>query len=44
MDSGEEKIEDEALRMQLRRQARKVQIESIAAAILLTALCLVIPE
>jgi hypothetical protein len=43
MDAGEEKIEDEAALRHVRRQALKVNIESVLAAALLTAICLVLP-
>jgi len=39
-DSGDEKIEDSTQAMELRRQARRIHIEAIAAAILLTLLVL----
>lgn len=35
-DGGVEKIEDRALEAELRRQARKVQVQSIIAALFLT--------
>jgi hypothetical protein len=41
MDDGEEGIDDAALRAALRRQARKVQIQTLVAAAALTALALV---
>lgn len=44
MDAGKEQIEDEAVLAQIRRQVRKVYMESIVAAIALTVLCLVIPQ
>jgi hypothetical protein len=37
LDAGEERIEDEATRRELRRQARKVHMESALFAGLLTA-------
>jgi hypothetical protein len=43
MDSGEEQIEDSTELRQVRRQALKVNIESVLAAALLTVLCLLIP-
>ena len=43
MDTGEEQIEDPEVLRQIRRQALKVNVESVAAAALLTALCLLIP-
>ena len=36
LDSGEEKIQDGVAEMQLRRQAQRVHIESILAALFLT--------
>lgn len=44
LDTGEERIEDQAVALQLRRQARRVHIESIVAAALLTLLSLVIAK
>ena len=38
LDSGEEKIQDGVEEMQLRRQALRVHIESILAALLVTIL------
>jgi hypothetical protein len=43
MDSGPEKIEDEQVLRVLRRQARKVYLESVLTAAALTALCLLAP-
>ena len=43
MDSGEEKIEEDAVLAQVRRQARKVQLQSTLTAIALTVLSLGIP-
>lgn len=43
MDDGEEKIEDSVVIAQLRRQARKVYLQSSLAAIALTALSLTLP-
>jgi hypothetical protein len=40
----EEKIEDEAELAQVRRQARKVYIESVVAAIAITMLVLALPR
>lgn len=40
LDDGELTIEDKALRARLRRQATKVYVESILAALALTALAL----
>jgi hypothetical protein len=42
LDTGEERIQDTAVVRQLRRQARRVHIESILAATWLTALCLIL--
>jgi hypothetical protein len=44
MDAGEEPIEDQALARQIRRQARKVYVESFLAAALLTAIVLALPR
>ena len=44
MDNGPEKIEDEQILRVLRRQARKVYLESILTAVVLTALCLLVPS
>lgn len=44
LDTGEEEIEDHAVTIQLRRQARRVHIESILTAALLTGLCLTLPQ
>gem|GEM_PF-2517424 len=44
MDTGEEKIEDAQLMQILRRQARKVYIESVLAAAALTAFCVIIAK
>jgi hypothetical protein len=44
MDNGPEKIEDEQILRVLRRQARKVYLESILTAAVLTALCLLVPS
>jgi hypothetical protein len=41
LDTGEEKIQDGAVLRQVRREARRVHIESIVAAAWLTALCLI---
>ena len=43
MDDGPERIEDPAILAQVRRQARKVYRESIAVALALTAVFMVIP-
>ena len=44
MDAGDEAIEDEAEKVQLHRQARRVHVQSILAALVLTTLTLVAPE
>lgn len=43
MDDGEERIEDEWLLKQVRKQARKVQFEAILAAAAITALFVLLP-
>ncbi|MFL5733830.1 MAG: hypothetical protein ACJ78Q_11570 [Chloroflexia bacterium] len=43
MDTGEEQIEDSEMLRQIRRQALKVNVESVVAAAILTGLCLLIP-
>jgi hypothetical protein len=43
LDLGAEAIAEPAERDQVRRQARKVHLESLAAAVLLTALALALP-
>jgi hypothetical protein len=43
MGGAEEKIEDEALLAQLRRQARQVNIKAFAAGLLLTLAGLALP-
>jgi hypothetical protein len=43
MDDGEEAIEDEDVKAQLRRQARRVYLKAILAASALTLLVLAIP-
>jgi hypothetical protein len=43
MDTGVEQIQDDAVLAQVRRQARKVQIESAITAAVLTILILLIP-
>jgi hypothetical protein len=43
MDNGVEKIEDDAVLRQVRRQARKVNISSALLAAVLTIAILVIP-
>jgi len=42
MDNGVEKIEDEQNMQTIRRQARKVYIESVLTAVALTALCVIL--
>ncbi len=42
LDTGEERIADSAVEVQLRRQARKVHIKSILMALLMTAFCLLV--
>ena len=44
LDTGEEKIQDPAMTMVLRRQARRVHVNSLLAGALLTVLFLVIPR
>jgi len=43
MDSGNEKVGDSVEDRALRQQARKVYLESLAAAVVLTAAALAIP-
>lgn len=43
MDEGEERIEDEWLLQQVRRQARKVKIEALLAAALITVVFVLLP-
>jgi hypothetical protein len=43
MDSGKELIEEEDVKVQLRRQARRVYLKAILAAGALTVVCLLIP-
>jgi hypothetical protein len=43
MDSGNEKVQDELERRALRQQARKVYLESLAAAAVLTAVAVALP-
>jgi hypothetical protein len=43
MDTGEEKIEDQALVQQLRRQADKVKKEAVGVAVVFTLAALLIP-
>ena len=44
MDKSEEKVDDSWMRAQLRKQARKVYIQSIAAGALLTLVIALIPN
>jgi len=44
MDDGAQPIRDEKEARQLRAQAKKVYLESIAVALLLTALAVLIPR
>ncbi len=44
MDAGIEKIEDESVVRQIRRQARKVYVKSLVAGVLLTTLVALIPN
>jgi hypothetical protein len=44
MDAGQEQVDDPAALRQINRQARKVFVESILGAALLTALALVLPR
>lgn len=44
LDAGDEPVNDRALEEQLRKQARKVYIESAAMAFVLTAIVLFIPR
>ena len=43
MDGGEEKIEDDPVLAQIRKQARKVYIQSIVASVVLTLIFALIP-
>jgi hypothetical protein len=43
MDNGPEEITDQAMNAQIRRQARRVQIKGLLAALALTALALLVP-
>jgi hypothetical protein len=43
MDDGIERIDDADVQAQLRRQARQVYVKALAAAAVLTFLCLSIP-
>jgi hypothetical protein len=43
MDAGIEPIEEEDVKRQLRRQARRVYVKAIAAACVLTVVFLLIP-
>ena len=44
MDNGVEKIEDEQILQTLRRQVRKIYIESVLTAVALTVLCVIIAK
>jgi len=44
MDAGEERVRDAAEAIRLRRQARRIHIESLLAALLLTGLSLLLPR
>ncbi len=44
MDTGEEEIADETVKRILRRQARRVYLESILMGIALTAAFLILPD
>ena len=43
MDNGPEEIANPAMNAQIRRQARRVQIKALLAALALTALALLLP-
>ena len=43
MDNGDSTVEDDMLKARLRSQAAKVYVESILAAVVVTALFLLIP-
>ncbi|HEX2912165.1 MAG TPA: hypothetical protein VH186_15250 [Chloroflexia bacterium] len=43
MDNGEETIEDNSAAQQLKKQARKVQLEALGLGIGLTALAFLLP-
>ncbi|HVE87256.1 MAG TPA: hypothetical protein VND93_30580 [Myxococcales bacterium] len=43
MDSGDEKVGDSAEQQALRQQARKVYLETVISAVLLTAAVVAIP-
>ncbi len=43
MDDGVERIDEADVQAQLRRQARRVYLKSLAAGAVLTLLCLAIP-
>jgi hypothetical protein len=43
MDNGQERIDDDNVLRQVRRQALEVNIESVLAAALLTGICMLIP-
>ena len=44
MDTGEETIDDTEVLAQVRRQAHKVLLQTLAVSLLLTATVLVLPE
>ena len=44
LDAGDEPVNDAAMEQQLRKQARKVYVESVAMALLLTAIAIFIPR
>ena len=44
MDAGDEQVSDEAERAQLRRQARRIHVQSVVAGVALTALAFFAPE
>jgi hypothetical protein len=44
MDRGEEAIDDADVLRQVRRQARKVLLQTLAVSVLLTAIALVLPQ
>lgn len=44
MDTGDETVEEEAEKVTLRRQARRIHVESALAAAALTALSFFTPE
>jgi hypothetical protein len=44
MDNGPEEIGDQTMNAQIRRQARRVQLKSLLAALVLTTLALLLPN